>query len=40
MSQNNRLDLETMMLTTPMSRLIPQMAIPTIIAFLINSNYS
>ena len=40
MSQNNRLDRETMMLTTPMSRLIPQMAIPTIIAFLINSIYS
>ena len=31
---------ETLMLTTPMSRLIPQMAIPTIIAFLINSIYS
>ena len=29
-----------MMLTIPMSRLIPQMAIPTIIAFLINSIYS
>jgi len=33
-------DRETLMLTTPMSRLIPQMAIPTIIAFLINSIYS
>ena len=31
---------ETMMLTTPMSRLIPKMAIPTIVAFLINSIYS
>ena len=36
-SRENR---ETMMLTTPMSRLIPQMAVPTIIAFLINSIYS
>ena len=31
---------ETMMLTQPLSRLIPRMAIPTIIAFLINSVYS
>ena len=31
---------ETMMLTDPISRLIPRMALPTIIAFLINSIYS
>ena len=31
---------ETMMLTDPVSRLIPKMALPTIIAFLINSIYS
>lgn len=31
---------KTMMLTDPVSRLIPQMAIPTIVAFLINSVYS
>ena len=42
MPKNNkpRLDRETMMTTLPMSRLIPKMAIPTIIAFLINSIYS
>ena len=31
---------ETMMLTDPISRLIPKMALPTIIAFLINSIYA
>ena len=40
MRKKQQLDRETMMLTTSMSRLIPQMAIPTIIAFLINSIYS
>ena len=39
-STSPRLDRETMMTTLPMSRLIPKMAIPTIIAFLINSIYS
>ena len=37
MKRENR---ETMMLTDPISRLIPKMALPTIIAFLINSIYS
>ena len=36
-SQNQR---RQMMLTEPIHRLIPQMAIPTIVAFLINSVYS
>ncbi len=35
--QNNR---KTLMLNEPISRVIPKMAIPTIIAFLINSVYS
>ena len=30
----------TMMLNDPISRVIPKMAIPTIVAFLINSIYS
>jgi len=40
MRKQQKPDRATMMLTMPMSRLIPQMAIPTIIAFLINSIYS
>ena len=40
MSKKTKMDRSTMMLTMPMSRLIPQMAIPTIVAFLINSIYS
>ena len=36
----NRQDRKTMMLNEPISRVIPKMAIPTIIAFLINSIYS
>ena len=36
-NQQNRKDL---MLNEPISRVIPKMAIPTIIAFLINSIYS
>ena len=35
--QENR---KQMMLNEPISRLIPKMAVPTIIAFLINSIYS
>jgi len=38
--QSRTLDRESMMLNLPMSRIIPKMAIPTIIAFLINSIYS
>ncbi len=37
---SDRTDREVRMLTQPVSRLIPAMAIPTIIAFLINSIYS
>lgn len=40
MLTQRREDRETMMLTDPISRLIPKMALPTIIAFLINSIYS
>ena len=40
MRKQQKPDRATMMLTMPMSRLIPQMAIPTNIAFLINSIYS
>ena len=32
-------DRKQMMLAEPMSRIIPRMAIPTIVAFLINSIY-
>ena len=40
-AQNSRqADRENMMLIQPMSRVIPKMAIPTIVAFLINSIYS
>ena len=31
---------KTMMLTEPVSKIIPKMAIPTIVAFIINSVYS
>ena len=36
----NRQDRKAMMLNEPISRVIPRMAIPTIVAFLINSIYS
>lgn len=39
-SSQNKSARETMMLTEPMSKIIPKLAIPTIIAFLINSIYS
>ena len=37
---NDRSLRENKMLNSPISRVIPEMAIPTIIAFLINSIYS
>ncbi len=37
---NPKLDRRTLMLTQPIHKIIPQMAIPTIVAFLINSVYS
>lgn len=37
---SNQLDRKNMMLNEPVSRVIPKMAIPTIVAFLINSIYS
>ena len=39
-SSQNKSARETMMLTEPMSKIIPKLAIPTISAFLINSIYS
>ncbi len=39
-SKLNNEGRENMMLTQPVSKVIPQMAIPTIVAFLINSIYS
>ena len=38
--ERSQLERKTMMLDEPISRVIPKMAIPTIIAFLINSIYS
>ena len=38
--EKQRLDRRTMMLTEPIYRVIPRMAIPTIVAFLITSIYS
>ena len=38
--ERSQLERKTMMLDQPISRVIPKMAIPTIIAFLINSIYS
>ena len=35
-----QLDRKNMMLNEPIHRIIPKMAIPTIVAFLINSIYS
>ena len=39
-NSSKALERESMMLDQPMSKLIPKMAIPTIVAFLINSIYS
>ena len=38
--ERQRLDRRAMMLTEPIHKIIPKMAIPTIVAFLINSIYS
>lgn len=40
MASEHLTERENIMLTQPLSRVIPQMAIPTIVAFLINSIYS
>ena len=38
--EQKQLDRKLMMLNDPIHRVIPKMAIPTIVAFLINSIYS
>ncbi len=39
-NSKQKLDRRTLMLTQPIHKIIPQMAVPTIVAFLINSVYS